>query len=72
MSIEALRNRIAQLERDKANLEKSLSRERENARKKQAEIAQISRSINKNTSLSMCNDPAEPRQISTGNKSVSL
>ena len=52
MSVESLRSRIAQLEKDKARLEAQLSRERENARKKQAEITQIARSINKNTSAS--------------------
>lgn len=66
MSIETLRNRIAQLEREKASLEKSLGRERENARKKQAEIAQISRSINKNTSLSMLS--SKQRQIESKQK----
>lgn len=69
MSIETLRNRIAQLEREKANLEKSLSRERESARKKQAEIAQISRSINKNTSLSMLS--SKQRQIESKQKQLS-
>lgn len=52
MSIETIRNRISQLQKEKANFEKSLSRERENSRKKQAEINQVSRSVTKNTSLS--------------------
>lgn len=69
MSIETLRNRIAQLEKEKANLEKSLSRERESARKKQAEITQVSRSINKNTSLSMLS--SKQRQIELKQKQLS-
>ncbi|WP_158773621.1 CHAT domain-containing protein [Cobetia sp. L2A1] len=69
MSIETLRNRIAQLEKEKANLEKSLSRERESARKRQAEIAQVSRSINKNMSLSMLS--SKKRQIELKQKQLS-
>ncbi len=61
MSIESLRNRIAQLQKDKARLETQLSSEREKARKKQAEIAQIARSVNKNTSASSLS--SKQRQI---------
>ncbi|WP_299259615.1 CHAT domain-containing protein [uncultured Kushneria sp.] len=69
MSIETLRNRIAQLEREKANFERSLSREQENARKKQAEISQISRSINKNTSVSSLS--SKQRQIESKQRQLS-
>lgn len=69
MSIETLRNRIAQLEREKASLEKSLSRERENARKKQAEIAKLSRSINNEVSLSI--RVSKQRQFESKQKQLS-
>lgn len=69
MSIEALRNRIAQLEKEKARLETQLSRERENARKKQAEIAQVARTINKNTSASIL--ASKQRQIESKQRQLS-
>ncbi|MGY6564952.1 MAG: hypothetical protein ACXIU5_09475 [Halomonadaceae bacterium] len=69
MSIESLRSRIAQLEKDKARLESQLSRERENARKKQAEITQIARSINKNTSASSLS--SKQRQIESKQRQLS-
>lgn len=69
MSIGSLRNRIAQLEQDKARLETQLSRERENARKKQTEITQIIRSINKNTSASSLS--SKQRQIESKQRQLS-
>lgn len=69
MSIGSLRNRIAKLEKDKARLETQLSRERENARKKQTEITQITRSINKNTSASSLS--SKQRQIESKQRQLS-
>lgn len=68
MSIETIRNRISQLQRDKVNLEKFLTRERENSRKKRAEINQISRSVTSNTSLSLLN--SKQRQIESKEKQL--
>jgi len=61
VSIESLRNRVSQLQKEKARLETSLAGEQDNVRKKQAEINQVSRSINRNTSLSMLQ--SKQRQI---------
>lgn len=61
MSIESLRNRVSQLQKEKSRLETSLSRELGNARKKRAEINQVSRSITRNTSLSILQ--SKQRQI---------
>jgi len=69
MSIEALRNRISQLERDKASLDTLCGRERENARKKQIEITQIERSINKSTSASSLS--SKQRQIEAKQRQLS-
>ena len=69
MSIESLRNRVSQLQKEKARLESSLSRERDNARKKQAEINQVNKSITKNTSLSMLQ--SKQRQIESKEKQLS-
>ena len=69
MSIESLRSRIAQLEKDQVRLDAQLSSERKNARKKQAEIAQIARSINKNTSASSLS--SKQRQIESKQRQLS-
>jgi len=52
MSVDSYRNRLSQLNRDKANLEKSLSREKDNIYRIRREINNIQRSITRNTSLS--------------------
>ena len=69
MSTESLRNRVSQLQKEKARLESSLSREQDNARKKQAEINQVSKSITKNTSLSMLQ--SKQRQIESKERQLS-
>lgn len=73
MSVESLRNRVIQLQKDVARLEASQSKEQENARKKQAEINQISRSVTKNTSVSTLQSKqrqveSKERQLSTYQK----
>ena len=69
MSIESLRSRVSQLQKEKARLEGSLSRERDNARKRQAEINQVKKSITKNTSLSVLQ--SKQRQIESKEKQLS-
>ena len=69
MSLQSIRNRLAQLKKDKANLVKSLSSEREKTRKKQAEINQISRSVNKNTSESSFR--SKQRQVESKERQIS-
>lgn len=69
MSIESLRNRVSQLQKEKARMEASLSREQDNARRKQAEINQINRSITRNTSTSMLQ--SKQRQIESKERQLS-
>ena len=69
MSTESLRNRVSQLQKEKARLESSLSREQDNARKKQAEINQVHKAITKNTSLSMLQ--SKQRQIESKERQLS-
>lgn len=69
MSIETERNRVAQLQKDKARLEKALNAELDNVRKKRAEIGSIQRSITRNTSVSMLQ--SKQRQIESKEKQLS-
>jgi hypothetical protein len=69
MSIETERNRVAQLQKEKARLEKALSAELDSVRKKRAEIGSIQRSITKNTSVSMLQ--SKQRQIESKEKQLS-
>lgn len=69
MSLETERNRVAQLQKDKARLEKALSAELDNVRKKRAEISSIQRSITKNTSVSILQ--SRQRQIESKEKQLS-
>lgn len=68
MSVVIIRNRIVQLQKEKNKLETSLFRERENIRKKQAEINQINKSINGSISLSTL----QSKQKQIENKSKQL
>lgn len=68
MSIESQRNRIAQVQKDKARLEQSLSREMENIRRKRAEINSINRSITSSTSLSIIQ--SKQRQIESKDRQL--
>ena len=69
VSTESLRIRVSQLQKQRAQLESSLSRERDNVRKKKAEINQVSRSITKNTSQSMLQ--SKQRQIESKERQLS-
>lgn len=68
MSIESQRNRVAQLQKEKASLEYALIREQNSARSKRAEIGQIQRSINRNTSISSLQ--SKQRQIEAKDKQI--
>jgi hypothetical protein len=69
VSTESLRNRVSQLQKERALLQTSLAREQDYARKKQAEINRVSRSNTKNTSLSILR--SKQRQIETKEKQLS-
>lgn len=70
MSIETERNRVAQLQKDKARLEKMLNAEQDNVRRKRAEISSIQRSVTRNTSISILQ--SKQRQIESKEKQLSL
>ena len=69
MSVESIRNIIARLQKEKATLEESLAKERENGRKKQSEINSINHSIKASTSASTLS--SKRRQIEEKERQLS-
>jgi len=69
MTINSYRNRLTHLNRDKANLERDLSREKEHIYRIRREIGNIQRSINRNTPISTLQ--SKQRQVESKEKQLS-